>query len=304
MAKGFYEVTTDASNSYTLIITLIGNETTEIPQDQQDLKLLIDETNIILKDAVFIPNKRKNKYFSQLLSIAQKGLSSEDAKPENATKSLRKLREKIMIKEGEMIKKDHTKSLSTLAWSATGIAAVLACVFWFMENDVIKLAKGNFLSYFYFSPYLFVFTGAMVGVWLYYIANKDKSEFKDIIVIYKAKLNLVSQLFVVGVSSIVFLLFINIGVVTLEIGGFSDNKLMETVHLQLPLGIILGLAGNKLATALSTKANSLFDEIITTVKTVEKDGEEEAIMIDDNEEPSKTNKTITTTTKIIRRVRK
>lgn len=77
-----------------------------IPTEQETLYTEIESTNNIIKSLHNTKDEIKSKYFNKLLSLSQAGLVGETAQPNLASKSLIKLKDEMVLVEGQRIKNE------------------------------------------------------------------------------------------------------------------------------------------------------------------------------------------------------
>ncbi len=202
--------------------------------------------------------KPKDIYFSQLISLAKVGLSIENVQTKLAEKALDKLQDEMLINEGSRVKNDHIKNMGF--WALIYAVAMVALGFLLREvsagqTKFLKFLVGNEIH-----PYLFVFAGSMVGAWISCIVKKEVLVFKDLVLIEKDMLKNWLRLIFVGVTSVVFLSFLRVAAIEISIGSVTITNVMKDIEIQVFVGVLAGLLGNKLAKTLSNKASSIVGE--------------------------------------------
>ena len=261
MQDRYYDV---INQNNTLIVRMMDNiDEGKIPNEQVELKKLIEETAKIINNLPIISKIDKERYLNELVSHAQLGLGSATMKPnpkEGCTNVLN-LQNAIMENEGEIIKQGLSRTMSLWTWAGAAVTAVLGILLRFMENGTIQNTVFENIA---LSPYLFVMTGSFIGVWIAYLAGHMNKKFNDLPDMFRERFNNVSYMFLIGVSSVVFMLLLNFSLFALSDTTFTGNQIMQTLELQLILGIVAGLAGKRLLKAITDKANNLFDEITKT----------------------------------------
>ena len=213
-------------------------------------------------DEELIDLKRpKELYFNQLVYIAKIGLEGDYVQIELAHKALEELREEILITEGGRIKNKYIMRLGVCALIMGVVAVVLGFLF-----RAISLGQIGFLRFLITNnihPYFFVFAGSMAGAWISCGVRKEKLVFKDLAVMEEDMLRNVPRLFFVGITSVLFLLFLKVTAIDISIGTIKITDIMNDIEIQVFVGALAGLLGNKLSRALSNKAN----EIVSTKET-------------------------------------
>ena len=202
--------------------------------------------------------KPKDIYFSQLISLAKVGLSIENVQTKLAEKALDKLQDEILINEGSRVKNAHIKNMGL--WALIYAVAMVALGFLLREVSVgqtkfLKFLVGNEIH-----PYLFVFAGSMVGAWISCVVKKEVLVFKDLVLIEKDMLKNWLRIIFVGVTSVVFLLFLRVAAIEISMGSVKITNIMKDIEIQVFVGVLAGILGNKLAKTLSNKASSIIGE--------------------------------------------
>lgn len=219
----------------------------EIPLDQMELYVEIEKINNIIKSLIKTDDKIKNKYFQKLLSLAQAGLVSEAAQPKLALMSLEKLKEEILLIEGQRIKNKYMQSLGVVAAILTIICYVLYIIL-----DYNKLTDVN--------GYIFAFIGALIGAWVSFGARKFTLNFDELCVIEEDMMSPVIRLIYIGLCSMIFLLFLSSGIINIEIGSITTENVSNNIKLQVLVGIICGLVESKIGINIYNKAKTIIGE--------------------------------------------
>lgn len=102
--------------------------------------------------------------------------------------------------------------------------------------------------------YCVTLVGAMVGAWVSFGMRKFSISFEQLSVLEEDMMNGYIRLFYVGICSIIFLLFLNSGIINVDIGGISTENIRDNIELQAIVGIICGLVESKLGINIYKKS--------------------------------------------------
>jgi len=220
----------------------------EVPNEQQELYNEIESTNSIIKSLHKTGNKSKTKYFNKLLSLSRAGLVGDTAQPKLALKSIEKLKEEIVLIEGQRIKNDYMKILGIYA-ALMCIGITLICLLTQLNATIKPL-----------SMYFITSIGAIAGTWVSFGARKFKITFEQLSLLEEDMMNPCIRLIYIGVCSVIFLLFLNTGIVSIDIGGVTTEKIRNSIELQAAIGVLSGLVESKVGINIYKKAVKLFGE--------------------------------------------
>lgn len=215
-----------------------------IPEGQRKLYIDVESVNCVIQSLRDTDKKIKRVYFKKLLSLSQVGLTGENAQTELAMEALNSLKEEITIKEGGRIKNSYMFVL--------GIYAILLLI---ISGGLLGILNHN--NIFFWDKYIYVFMGAMVGTWISFGARKVNIPFNELNIIEEDRLNPIMRLLFVGITSIIFMLFINSEIIGFSVGKIESKSINSSIELQIVLGILSGLIEYKLAIDLFNKANEI-----------------------------------------------
>ncbi|MBS5317425.1 MAG: hypothetical protein KHY44_13695 [Clostridiales bacterium] len=221
----------------------------EVPNDQQELYLEVEDANNVLKSLHNTKDEIKVKYFNKLLSLAQAGLVGETAQPQLALKALNKLKAEVMLIEGKRIKNEYMKKL--------GINALILSIIIFVVYNIILQYDGRMLQG---RVYCSAFVGALIGTWISFGARKFRINFSELSLLEEDMMSPCIRLIYIGLCAIIFMLFLNTQIVTFEIGNISTDSLQNSFEIQVAVGILCGLIESKIGINIYKKAISLFGE--------------------------------------------
>lgn len=237
-------------------ITLEGNEINcqpkvsedDIPKEQEDLYLLIEDAVSIIDSSTLIKNSSKKYYIEKLFDIAETGLSIEtnEVYPNLANKALRQLKEEILLKESSFIKNNYMKTLGFHTVVQIGILLVVQLV-------VLHFTK-NTISYIY------AYIGALVGAWISFGARKPNLSFKELSIIESDGLAPPIRLVYIGLCAVVVMLFLRTEIAVITINKLSTKSINNSIDLQLLLGVIVGLIEYQISEKLFKSANVIMDK--------------------------------------------
>lgn len=241
--EGFFIVHANENEEYDIRCEIHPEKGTElIPEIQQKLYVEVESANNIIKSLNDTNDTIKGKYFEKLLSLAQAGLVGDTAQPQLSFKSLEKLKEEIVLIEGQRIKNEYMKRL--------GINAIIICaaisIIWILIDYLFKI-KGHHM-------YCMSYLGAMLGTWISFGARRFNIEFTQLSNLEDDMMEPWIRLVYIGMCSIIVILFINSGIITIKIGSISLKNIKTNLELQTIIGIICGLVESKIGVNIYKKA--------------------------------------------------
>jgi rubredoxin len=244
-------VYTETKNSLDIILMENNNMKSNAPSTLSDFYSVISDTNHVIKrlDIDDEEDEIKLGYVHRLMDIARIGLVGKDPDLNLARVALDKLKKRILINEGGKIKNKQFLKLGIRALIIGLIALGIAIALFYTTRNI-----ESDLTY-AIHQYFFVFAGAMGGAWTSFGVRKMELKFDDLSVMEKDRLNPTIRLIFIGVISMMFVLFLNSDFITLAVGSLTIEAVMDSIDLQILVGIIAGLAGNKLATRLYNLAS-------------------------------------------------
>jgi hypothetical protein len=244
--KGFFLVYENPGEKYDIKCELNANYANEqVPKEQQNLYVEVENACNIIKSLRNTDDTTKEKYFNKLLSLARVGLvgpGENNAQPELALKSLEKLKEEVTMIEGYRIKNGYMKELGIKALIISGIIGVIM---------LIVVGVFNIHEY---DMYFITAVGALIGTWISFGVRKFSIDFFQLNIIEEDMMKPWIRLVYIAICSVVILLFINSGIVTIKIGNFALEEIRNNHEMQVVLGIICGLVESKIGINIYNKA--------------------------------------------------
>lgn len=213
-----------------------------IPTEQETLYTEIESTNNIIKSLHNTKDEIKSKYFNKLLSLSQAGLVGETAQPNLASKSLIKLKDEMVLVEGQRIKNEYMKKLGLNVLISSG------------EALLIYIALNWFPVTRPFAMYGLAFIGALIGTWISFGARKFSITFEQLSLLEEDMMEPWIRLLYIGVCSIVFMLFLNTQLISIGIGGITTATISNSIEIQLSIGVLCGLVESKIGINIYKKA--------------------------------------------------
>lgn len=244
---GYYIVSSNSANEKYDIRCELHPERAkdEVPDEQQKLYIEVENTNNIIKSLINSEDIIKEKYFQKLLSLAQAGLVGETAQPNLALKSLIKLKEEMILIEGQRIKNSYMRKLGLFA---LGISICLIII----DYIIASLTNTSHIR-----MYIITCIGAMLGSWVSFGARKYSISFEQLSLLEDDMMGACIRLFYVGACSIIFVLFLNSGIINITIGKMSTDNMSNSLELQATVGVLCGLIESKLGINIYEKAQSI-----------------------------------------------
>ena len=243
--KGHFLVCENPNEKLDISFCVRENVEGDIPEEQQELYLNAEKNCNVSKSLENTDENTKKKYFDKLLSLSRVGLVPEYAQTRASKLALEKLQEEIVLIEGKRIKNSYMK---TLAINALILAAITL------------IGAGVIDVYLHFSMVWSVWAvimGALLGTWVSFGARKFEIFFDDLASLEKDKMNPWIRLIFISVTSVIFVLFMNAGIVEIKIGNIDTTNAFENLEDAFRIGLICGLVESKIGVNVYKKAVEL-----------------------------------------------
>ena len=244
--EGFFIVDKNPDEAFDIKCELHPEKAKEaVPTEQAKLYNEIENTNNVIKSLKNTQNETKQKYFDKLLSLSQAGLVGETAQPDLALNSLTKLREEMVLVEGQRIKNSYMMDLGIKAVTLSVVAMALAII-------SIEVSCYN----------LFTAFGAFAGTWVSFGARRFNITFEQLSLLEEDMMSPWIRLIYIGVCSSIFLLMLNTKILSISIGTLSTTTIKDSVELQITVGVLCGLVESKIGLNLYKKAITFISDAI------------------------------------------
>lgn len=243
--KGYFCVCENPNEKFDISFQVRETVEDDIPEEQQELYLNAEKTCNVIKSLENTDESTKKKYFDKLLSLSQVGLVPEYAQTKASKLALEKLQEEIVLVEGKRIKNSYMKTLA--------INVLILAV-------ITSVGAGLIDVYLHFSMVWNVWAvimGALIGTWVSFGARKFEICFDDLASLEKDKMNPWIRLIFISVASVIFVLFMNAGIVEIKIGGIDTATAFESLETAFIIGLICGLVESKIGVNVYEKAVGL-----------------------------------------------
>jgi len=245
--KGYFTVQKNQKEKFDIECSLnCKYAKNEVPEKQQELYLEMENVNNVIKTLHHTEDVVKEKYFNKLLSLTQAGLVGNTAQPSLALRSLEVLKEEIIFNEGKRIKNSYIKRLGSIAGVIFLILILIYLIF----------QKYEFTQS--FLMYLRVFMGSLVGTWISFGVRKFNIIFEHLSIIEEDMMEPFIRLIYIGICSIILLLFLNTGFLSINIGNLSTSEIKVNNEMQCTIGILCGLIESKIGINIYNKAITIF----------------------------------------------
>lgn len=246
--KGYFCVCENPNEKFDISFQVREGVEDDIPEEQQELYLNAEKTCNIIKSLENTDENTKKKYFDKLLSLSQVGLVPEYAQTKASKLALEKLQEEIVLIEGKRIKNGYMKTLA--------IDALILAV---ITSIGVKLVD----IYLHFSMVWSIWAvvmGALIGTWVSFGARKFEICFDDLASLEKDKMNPWMRLIFISVASVIFVLFMNAGIVEIKIGSIDTATAFENLEAAFIIGLVCGLVESRIGVNVYEKAVGLIGE--------------------------------------------
>lgn len=170
MEKGCYNVTANAEIPNDIVFS-IKPDVTQVTENQQKLHLDIEKTLAVLRKVFADSPSELTNYFSQLLTLAQAGLTpANNAQPTISSNALQLLKLEIIDKKSGDVKNTYFRSLGLMALKlgvpVLCIGLLIKLLFYFFDSQMLTNLSvfANFLNF---------WAATLLGVWLSFGARKN-----------------------------------------------------------------------------------------------------------------------------------
>lgn len=243
--QGHFLVRKNENEKFDILCEINEKLNDDIPQDQNELYIEVESACNVIKSLAITNEGVKRKYFNKLLSLAQTGLVGENARTQTAKLALGKLKDEIIIVEGQRIKNTYMKRLGIAACIIGGLlTAVIAANFFWLKIELVQMFSVTWIS-------------SLVGTWVSYGARKFKMNFEDLNIIEKDMMTPYIRLVYIGLCSIIFELFLISGIFEIKLGSINTNNIDTDIVVQIIIGVICGLVESKMGINIYKKAISI-----------------------------------------------
>lgn len=231
------------------IVFELSQDGAELPPEVAGFHKDIERTTIIIKNLVYTPEDKKQKYFNKLLDLSRFSFLTDNPNAITLGVSyLEELKNEILSSEGSRIKNKYMKDLGKGIIVSIILTWIIFAVF--HSFPFFKTKE--------FSVYFVVTTGALIGTWVSFGARKFNITLSDLISLEEDYMSIPIRIIYIIISSFVLLLLIRTGFLNISIGNSSIKEwIKESSEVQLLLGILMGLLESKLGIQIYKKANNI-----------------------------------------------
>lgn len=245
--KGYFKASRNSSEEFDIICELDAELATEsVPESQKTLYLEVEDATNVIKSLQNTSHDVKKKYFDKLVSLTQAGLMGKTAQPELAMKSLVKLKNEMVMVEGQRIKNDYMKTLGVRALIISIVS--IAIYYVLLTNGISE-----------FGAYFLAVAGSSAGTWLSFGARKFTISFEELSVLEEDMMSPWIRLLYIGACSAVFILLLNTQLISLGVGTVSTVGIMSQPELQMAVGVLCGLVESKIGVNIYKRAVTLIE---------------------------------------------
>jgi hypothetical protein len=246
--QGHFLVSENDKEKFDILCEINETLNDDIPNDQNELYVEVESTCNVIKSLAITDEGVKRKYFDKLLSLAQTGLEAENARTQTAMLALEKLKDEIIIVEGQRIKNSYMKKLGIAAGIIGAILSVIIAVnYYFLGIELVQMFAVTWIS-------------SLVGTWVSYGARKFNISFEDLNIIEKDMMTPYIRLIYIGLCAIIFELFLISGIFEIQLGSINTSNIDSDVLIQIIIGVICGLVESKMGISIYKKAISIIGD--------------------------------------------
>lgn len=258
MEKGAYIVFANPDIEYDINFS-IKPENTEVSENQQKLHLEIEKTLVVVRKLFHNSQIDLQKYFSQLLTLAQAGLVPDNAQPLISLNALQQLKAEIVDKKSGEVKNAYFRLLGYKAIKIASPAIISAlfikCLYYFVNKSDLL----NNLSI--FSNFLYIWSSCMLGIWISFGTRKTILTFEELTTIEEDRLEPSIRLIFVGSISIIFSLLFYTNALELKIGAISTKQISSDAFIAIIFGVFLGLSEQVIGKKITKRATTFIESL-------------------------------------------
>ncbi len=243
MARGAYNVSPDSENPRDIIFAIANGFVGEVPEDQLSLQNEVADALTVLRGVFPNEGQRFEEYFRQLLSLAQAGLVGETANPQVASRALATLKGDIVAREGGRIKNQYMKKLGAKA-ALLGVPTLVGAILVILFLPAATRLAG----------YMFLWVGAMVGVWLSFGTRKVALRFEDLHIPEQDRLEPMVRLIFSGLLSLIMGLIFANGAMEVSLGSITTAQFVEDPEIAILIGVLCGFSEKALSAQIASSA--------------------------------------------------
>lgn len=230
MAKGQFTVSINPKNPQDILFTPAPGVSNLDDEEQLALRDEIDRTLSILRILFKEDEQSFQYYFQSILSLAQAGLVSDYASPKVSKRALDELKNEILAREGGKVKNRYMRELGKKVLSLGLPTFIIGSFFFFSKVFAPQTA------------FLFLWSGAMCGVWLSFGVRKSIFKFQDLAIIEEDRLDPTIRLIFTGLLTVIIGLLLATGVLTINIGSVSTTAFEKDIRVALLIGMSCGFS--------------------------------------------------------------
>ena len=110
-----------------------------------------------------------------------------------------------------------------------------------------------------------VIIGALVGTWVSFGARKFEIGFDDLASLEKDKMNPWIRLIYISVAAVIFVLFMDAGLVEIKVGNIDTAAALENMQSAFIIGLVCGLIESKIGVNVYKRAVDIIGEYGSTI---------------------------------------
>jgi hypothetical protein len=257
MEKGAYIINQNPDDKYDIVFS-VKPEVTLVPDNQQKLQLEIEKTLMVVRKLFANDEPELQKYFSQLLTLAQAGMVPENAQPAISLAALLQLKSEIIDKKSAEVKNTYFKVLGIQAIKI-GFLPLIAALsikllhYYYPSVDALKGLSE-------FANFLFLWCGCMLGVWISFGTRKTVLTFEELTTIEEDRLEPTMRLLFIGAIAMFFSLLFYKKAISFNFGSISSSDINKDAFVAMIFGVALGLGEQIIGRNLTKKVNSIFEK--------------------------------------------
>lgn len=225
----------------------------DVPDEQVELKAEIDRVLATIR-ALF-PNygQRFPRYLQTLYTVAQAGLTGDNAQTNVAKRALMSLKQEIIDCEASRVKLRHLSTLGKWALYLGSASAICGMLFRYCAN----LQWPVFIDFILLSQFAFAWSGAMAGAFVSYGTRKAELAFEDLVKVERERKWFIVRLSYTGIQTMIIGLACVLNFTQVNIGNKSTLMFSYVVEVAVLVGLLCGFSEQMMSTAIAKQTSAL-----------------------------------------------
>lgn len=232
------------------------NWTGDIPTEQSDFQVELDNTCAVLKARFGTKQKLYREMFRDLLTIAEGTYNGDFVEIDTGRVNLESFKESVLATKAPEVKNEHLKKLALWCSYSSLLVALIAFLLYQLSNTYQELV----------TCVACILVGAVWGGWASFAIRNASLTFSQLRLIEDEFVHPWSRLLTITVLSITFSLVCHFEFVEIAVGTFSTKNILIDPMTALLFGLCMGLSER----VLPDRVNSNIAKVIPSTEGSER----------------------------------